>query len=321
MLDEARAAAARAPDSPWPQLLIALAEKDLDHPDEHVLALRRARERLPNDPAVAYALATATWNGPDLDEPIDALGVFLAAEPTPAVSRLRARLIVQRDIQQGYHRELRDGITVLWPENLPARLADDIASRVDHSLDDAAALTGTRRRKTLTLVVYPSRSELLAVACVRQWTGALFDGVLRVVADAPGEEVDATVLKHETLHAQISPLLPHAPKWFHEGLAQSFAQERKPKRTWKLMVKNRSYIPFSSLDGTFQDFANNADADLAYAQSYAMVEMMRAMNGDGSIPAAIAAFQSGASTSVALAKACGRPEVTGADLLGFIDGQ
>jgi hypothetical protein len=87
------------------------------------------------------------------------------------------------------------------------------------------------------------------------------------------------------------------------------------------MVKNRSWVPFTSLDGTFQDFAANADADLAYAQSYAMVELMRSMGGDASIPIAIAAFQAGAATPAALSKACGRAEVTGADLLDYIAGR
>jgi hypothetical protein len=234
---------------------------------------------------------------------------------------MRARLEVQRDIQRDYHRELRDGITVLRPEAVTATQADQIAALVDRGLDVAAALSGTARRKTLTLVVYPSRSELLAVSCVRSWTAALFDGVLRVVADGPDHEVDPRVLKHETLHAQVSPAAPQAPRWFHEGLAESFAQERKPKPLWRVMAKNRSWVPFTSLDGSFQDFAAHADADLAYAQSYAMVEMMRRLGGDGSIPIAISAFQSGAATPAALSKACGRADVTGEDLLRFIEGE
>jgi hypothetical protein len=319
LLEHAKLAAAESPDSPYPQIAIAMAARDLDLPEEQLLALRRARERLPADPAVGFALAAATWFSADLDEAIDGLTTYLAVEPSPGASRMRARLEVQRDIQKGYRREQRDGITVLWPDTMSDIQADEIARLVDRGLDDAAALSGTQRRKTLTLVVYPSRSELLAVACVRTWTAALYDGVLRVVADGPDADVDRSVLRHETLHAQVSPTATKAPKWFHEGLAQSFAQERRPKRTWRLMVKNRSWVPFTSLDGSFQEFAASADADLAYSQSYAMVEMMRELGTDAAIRTAITSFQAGVSTPDTIAKACGKPEVTGADLLSFIE--
>ena len=85
------------------------------------------------------------------------------------------------------------------------------------------------------------------------------------------------------------------------------------------MVSNRVWVPFSSLDGSFQVFANGADADLAYAQSYAMAELMRERNGDRAINTALSAFQSGADTPTAFARACGQSEVTGDELLKSIE--
>ncbi len=227
--------------------------------------------------------------------------------------------MVQRDIQRDYLRQERGGLTLLWPrEVLTARQADDLLASVDRNLDDAAALTGTRRRERLTVVVYPSRSELLAVSCVRAWTAALYDGTLRVVAQPTEAGVDLKVVRHETLHAQLSPLAPQAPRWFHEGLAQSFAQEKEPRAAWAAMVRNRTWVPFRSLDASFQEFSSNDDAGLAYAQSYAMVELMRELGTDGAVSTALAAFRSGADTPAALARACGRSEVTGGDLLEFL---
>ena len=319
VLEHAKEAAARVPDSPWPHVVEALAAKKLELPDDRLAALRRARQLLPNDPAIGMALADATRDGAELDEAIDGLGTYLAADPNPAVSRLRARLEVQRNIQAGYLRETRDGITVLWPKDaLSTTQADELAGLVDRALDDAAGFTGTQRRQRLTVVVYPTRSELLAVSCVRTWAAALFDGVLRVVVATPGDGVDRKVVRHETLHAQLSPLAPNAPRWFHEGVAQSFAQERTPIRSWNLMVKNRVWVPFQSLDDSFQAFANNSDAALAYAQSYAMVEWMREAGGDHSVSVALGAFLRGADTPKALAQACGQPEATGADLIAFL---
>jgi hypothetical protein len=318
-LNAARDTAARSPDSTLAHVMVALAARAAGQGDEHLAALRRARERAPNDPAIGFALADATRESPELDEPIDALSTYLRVDASPEVSRLRARLEVQRDIQRDYLRLTHDGLTLLRPsDSLSPTQADALVVLIDRALDEAAALTGTARRSRLTVVVYPSRSELLAVSCARDWTGALFDGTLRLVVAPTVEGFDATQVRHETLHAQLSPQAPTAPKWFHEGLAQSFAQQAAPTARWQLMVRTRVWVPFTSLDGSFQVFDAASDADLAYAQSYAMVELMRAMGGDGSIAVALAAFQSGADTPTALARACRRTEVTGEDLLAYL---
>lgn len=314
-----RDVAARWPDFLPAQLTLAIEAQLAGQSEERLAALRRARKLAPDDPAIGWAISEATRYSGDLDEAIAGLSAFLARDPNPEVSRLRARLEVARDIQQGYERQTRNGVTILWPSaSLSSSQANEIAGQVDRSLDDAAALTGTERRQTLTVVVYPSRSELLAVSCARAWAAALFDGTLRVVANTTPEGVDSRELRHETLHAQLSPLAPSAPKWFHEGVAQSFAREPPPTKVWGLMVKNRTWVPFTSLDGSFQAFEGASDAELAYAQAYGLVELMRELGADASIATARAAFQSGADTPTALARACRRSEVTGEELITFL---
>ena len=315
-LEAVREVATRWPDFLAGQVLLAF---EAGHSEEGLAALRRARKLAPEDPAIGWAIAKATSDSGELDEAIEGLSTMLARDPIPAVSRLRARLEVARDIQRGYERATRNGVTILWPaSSLSASQADQLAGLVDRALDDAAALTGTERRKTLTVVVYPSRSELLAVSCARAWAGGLYDGTLRLVATVTAEGVDLRALRHETLHAQLTPLAPGAPNWFDEGVAQSFAQEPPPTKVWALMVKNHTWVPFTSLDGSFRVFEGDGDAALAYAQSYGLVELMRELGGDASIVTARAAFQSGADTSTALARACRRSEVTGEDLLTFL---
>lgn len=321
LLEAARALSARLPASPYPLLAAALAAEGLGAVEQRTDALRAARKLLPEAPALGWALAQATRESPDLDEAIEGLATYLSAEPSPPVARLRARLSIQRDLQRDDLRRTVQGVTLLWPpDTLSQSQADAVLAAVDGALDEAAQLTGTRRRRQLTVVLYPGRSELLAVSCVQSWAGGLFDGTLRLIA-APEQPlgVDARALRHETLHAQLSPLAPHAPKWFHEGLAQSFAgAAARARPQWALMVRSQSWIPFSSLDGSFQVFEASADANLAYAQSLGLVEYLRETGGDGAIAEAIRAFGDGADTATALARGCRRPEVTGSDLLAFL---
>jgi hypothetical protein len=298
-----------------PEIVAALSRKA--EPETRLDAVRKARRILPRDPALGLELALLTRDTGALDEAIEGLDVYLAADPAPALQRLRARLEVQRDIQKNDQHEERSGITLFWPPKaLTAVQADDLLRAVDRNLDDAARFTGTRRRKHLTVVVYSDRSELLAVSCASNWTAALYDGTLRVVATQTPDGFNRQVLRHESMHAQFSPLTPRAPLWFHEGVAEAFAEEGL-KYKWKLLLKNRVWVPFSSLDETFSIF-DSADAQLAYAQSYAMVEMMRDAGGEQALSVAADAFAEGADTPTVLARACRRKEVTGNDLLDFM---
>jgi hypothetical protein len=319
LLRAAEQASHEQPDSPFPYLIIALAAGSAE-PQARLAAIRQARRLLPRDPAVGWAIAEATYESPDLDEAIEGLSVYLAGTASPGMARLRARLEMQRDIQRGDLRKERGGVTVLWPPGgLSYAQADELLAAVDRGLDQAARFIGRPRRGPLTVVVYPGRSELLAVSCASSWGAALFDGTLRVVAPPDGGSFDWMVLRHETLHAELSPIAPSAPKWFHEGVAQSFAEETGRERKWRLMVRNHVWVPFASLDGSFRPFDSDSDADLAYAQSYAMVELMRECGGDEALDTALAAFASGADTPTALARACHREEVTGKDLLDFLE--
>ena len=310
--------AAREVATRWPDSLAAQAFLAKEaHGEERLAAIRRARKIAPRDPAMGWAIAEETRHSADLDEAIDGLTAYLGEAKVAGISRLRARLEVARSIQQDYQRESRNGVTVLWaPGTLTNGQGAELASTVDRALDDAAKFTGTSRRGSLTVIVYPSRSELLAVTCAPAWAGGIYDGALRLIAAPTPEGVKASTVRHETLHAQLTPNAPNSPLWFDEGVAQSFDRRDDPP-AWRLMVKNKTWIPFSSLNESFYTF-EGSDVSLAYAQSYAMVEMMREYGGDDAISIAREALASGADTPGVLARACRRSEVTGADLLAYL---
>lgn len=312
-LESVRAIAARWPDSLAAQAFLA---KEA-HGEERLTALRRARKIAPRDAATGWLIAEETRHSAELDEAIDGLTAYLAKDSIPGISRLRARLEVARSIQQDYQRESRNGVTVLWPAaTLTNGQAAELAATVDRALEEAAKFTGTQRRSKLTVIVYPSRSELLAVTCAPAWAGGIYDGALRLIAAPTPEGVKPSTVRHETLHAQLTRNSQNSPLWFDEGVAQSFDHREDPA-AWRLMVKNRTWIPFSSLNESFYVF-EGSDVSLAYAQSYAMVELMRDFGGEDAISVAREALAAGADTPTVLAKASRRNEVTGADLLSYL---
>jgi hypothetical protein len=247
---------------------------------------------------LAFGYGLKAIHSPDYVSSIDALGRYLAKVPSDAhITRLRSLLMTQAEIQRDFELlRSRRGLSLAYPKDvLSVRDAGAALDEIDVALDEAARLTGTPRRKELYAVLYRDRSELLAVTCAPAWSGAVYDGTLRIPLDAG--KVGETHLRHETL-------------------AQYF--EDRGQFRWRqgfgLMVKNHTYVPFSSLDGSFYVFEQDEDAMLAYDQSAAMLHLLVAREGEAGIGRAVRLLKSG-SAQGQLADALGLSDT---DLLALL---
>jgi tetratricopeptide (TPR) repeat protein len=277
LLEQARAAAARGRTS------------------EAAATLTQALEVAPESDLLAVELGQLLARTTRLAEARAALGRYLKRHPDDReISQRAALLETQLEIQGSYPQALRRGVTLSYAaEALPPARAAELAEEIRDALDGAARLTATRPRAQLTAVVYPSRSELLAVSCAPAWSGGLYDGTLRLVAN--GGTVARRSLRHESLHAQLADQVHGQPRWFDEGLADWFAEPERSlaPEVLALLVKNGTHIPFSSLTGSFFEFEAREDAGLAYVQSEEMVRWLVEVRGTGALAAAVAWFDRG----------------------------
>lgn len=284
-------------------------------------ALRQAFRAAPTVPALAIEAGLALRHTQHLDDAIRALTAYQQIEPQASLQRTIALLEVDRDLRSGFGTLEFDGSVVQFTDDgFDAVRARRLGEELSRALDDAARLTGTPRR-TLTVVVYPAREELFAATCVRSWTAAVYDGSLRlVVARGTSTGLDLSSLRHEALHAQAIPFAPDAPRWFHEGLADLFAGDGVHARPlWARLVANRTWIPMASLEGSLGAIEASDEAQLAYAQSLAMVSKLRDDAGDAGIRAALTAFKSGKKTAEVLREL--RLELDGEPLLAWMSRQ
>ena len=209
--------------------------------------------------------------------------------PQAAEARRAALQQVRSQIEAEFATLQQGGVTLRSAPEAQSS-APDLLRTVLQSLEEAAAATGTRRREVLQVVVYRDRSELLAVTCTPSWVGGVFDGTLRLISGA-----SEPVIRHETLHAQLAPFVRSAPLWFHEGLAQWFADRGQLQwtRPLTLMAHNQTYIPFASLNDSFLVLTGARDADLAYSQSAAMVAWLVSEHGASVVVEAVSYFAAG----------------------------
>jgi tetratricopeptide (TPR) repeat protein len=140
-----------------------------------------------------------------------------------------------------------------------------------------------------TTVILYSRQQFTDITRTPQWTGALFDGKIRIPTDGYEVRPDAfkRVLFHEYVHALIHAKTgapvgrlearqgPRVPVWLHEGLAQYFepSTDSRSGREQRVSAGEREgqrVIPFASLESSFMSFTES-QAETAYAQSRSMV--------------------------------------------------
>jgi len=265
----------------------------------------------PDEPMLALRYALSASASPEFASAAAALENYLAKVPGDIVAaRLRSRLEVQVSIQEDFERIDRDSIMLAFPRELDFDATNTLLATLDRSLDDAARLTGSPRRRELYAVVYRDQSELMAVTCMPAWAGGVFDGALRLTMDKIAEKT----IRHEIMHAQIGAR--KVPFWFGEGLAQYF--ESTEPMQWhsfsSLMLENQAYIPFASLVENFAVFTESHDAALAYTQSEAMLRMLVERDGEGGITRALRLAETGTPPE-ALARVLGLEE---GDLLAFL---
>jgi hypothetical protein len=195
-------------------------------------------------------------------------------------------------------------ITVAWSPETPAITgptdislrATSVAYLVSGILDEAAAFTGTFRRGSLAVVVYPA-GDFVKRTGVPAWAGGAYDGAVRVPA-IPNSDLGVSIsaLRHEVMHAQMHAAVGCIPAWFNEGAAMYFAGG-VPVLEWLSLLRAHDVLDFTGLQGSGFTEMPADRARRMYAFSLAMVLFaIEHLPGDGIQPLVRAAQTAGRSS-------------------------
>ena len=194
------------------------------------------------------------------------------------------------------------GITVAWPRTSPedptpydAPLRPiTLAYLVNGLLAEAAELTGTTPRTTLTVVIYTSGEDMRARTKVPAWANGLYDGgAVRVPLTPRGEiGVSMSTLRHEVMHAQLHAAVGCMPAWFNEGLAMYFAGAA-PVSEWLAQIRHPVPLEVATLSAPTIDEDRTEIALRLYAQSFAMILFIAERDGETGLHAAVQVAHSG----------------------------
>lgn len=316
----AELASSAAPTDALPLLLSALAHEARG---EHTIARDRFVQAFAIDreePAIAYAVAWRIENGADVTAALAAFDAYLAAVPEDRdMARRRARLVIRHDTFVGALTYVRGGVRLVASPSFSRDAAMHVLDVVDAGLTRGAALLGVSRRDELAIFVHPDAASMRRATCVQDWAGAVFDGALETdAATATGDAADRS-LTHESFHAAIHPAVPNVPTWLDEGLAQYVSGEEGPAhlRSYELMLREHTWIPFASMNDAFLVIDDSSDAGLAYHQALLMVRWLVEQRTERGIRDAASWLIGGGDPAQVLAQAAGR-ELDGEALLAFV---
>lgn len=193
--------------------------------------------------------------------------------------------------------------------------AAEIARETDAALEEAAAYIGAPRREELLVIAYASPEAMGEALGGPSWATAAYDGAVHIVAS--GAEGS---LRHEVMHAQLHESAPCSPYWLGEGLASRFQHEDR-ELDFLRMVHVGMSIPFASLSEPIEgdegtERMTDAEVDLLYAQTLAMVWMLETRGGEDAIARAVRASRDGMPRPLSWDTAM--PGVDGDRLLRFL---
>ncbi len=149
---------------------------------------------------------------------------LLAKRPDRAeASRLLHKLERERAVEADFTREESVHFIVKdrGPRDADAR--HSVLRQLERLYADIGTQLGHHPEGKILVVLYP-REHFQEVTAARHWVNGLFDGKIRLPADAltGGEALDR-LLAHEYTHALVHSLSNgRAPRWLQEGLAQHF---------------------------------------------------------------------------------------------------
>jgi tetratricopeptide (TPR) repeat protein len=205
------------------------------------------------------------------------------------LARLKRDLAVQSSFQSGAsgHFDIRfEGA-----ENRD--FADAVLTLLENARDRVGRDLGWRVDRATTVILYSDR-QFADVTRLPAWTGAAFDGTIRVPAAGYREDkaVLATVLAHEFTHALLFDICGNrCPVWFSEGLAQ-LEEGRSPEP---------GYAPLSGLTGPFTAM-NGEQAQQAYRASLSAVAFLAREHDMGFIRILLEKMRSGQDFAAAFAE-------------------
>jgi tetratricopeptide (TPR) repeat protein len=275
----------------------------LGRPDEALFRAQQATRASPQSADAFLVLGYAYYKTDHDREAIAALKKSLDLRPNDRARELLERIERESRTEADFRQQESSHFTLRYEGS---QTADALRTQVLDALEsDYRALSndlGTPP-KNIYVSLYTDEA-FFDVTHAAAWTSALNDGKIRIPISgvkAVTPEM-ASVLRHELTHSFVAQITHgRAPGWLNEGIAeleQGMSTGAFGQRLSALYASGRQ-VPLNQLEGEFQGYSS-AEASVAYAESLAAVEYIRATYGMSDVARLLQRLGEGQSVESAL---------------------
>ncbi|HEX5065797.1 MAG TPA: hypothetical protein VFY49_06770 [Myxococcota bacterium] len=175
------------------------------------------------------------------------------------------------------------------------RFEDEVLGELERAYDALEEATGLRPQRRLEVVIDdPGLYDQQFAAFFRFQSAGFYAGFIRVRGDTRLTAPLSRTLHHELFHAALDAVSPSVvyPAWVNEGTAEWFEYRTagvrnlpvRGKQILAELASQNALMPMQTLSlPNYARLDNNA-AQVAYLQSYAMIDYLVRSGGERSLP-------------------------------------
>lgn len=254
----------------------------LGQPAEALLRAQQAARVSPQSADAFLLLGYAYYKNDHDREAIAALKKSLELRPDDKTRDLLERVERESRTEADFRQQESSHFTLRYEgSQAPDALRTQLLDALESDYRDLSNDLGSSPRN-IFVSLYTDEA-FFDVTHAAAWTAALNDGKIRIPISgmkAVTPEM-ASVLRHELTHSFVAQITHNrAPVWLNEGVAQleqGSTTGAIGQRLAALYGSGRQ-IPLNQLEGGFNEYSS-AEASVAYAESLAAVEYIRATYG------------------------------------------
>jgi tetratricopeptide (TPR) repeat protein len=276
--------------------------------DQATQAQGYAEDAVRNNPDSSFAhkiLGMIYYKLDHLQESVDELMKAKQLDPNDREVENYLKIIAkQAKAEADFHSEASTHFNMRYEgEMATPKLRQEILLTLERHFDDLVSTMSLLPRDPIVVVLYTNQTYF-DVTLAPAWTAALNDGKLRI----PIEGLTAVtpelsrVLKHELAHSFIRQATNgRCPVWLNEGFAQLVEPQSAARYRMQLakLFDDGKQAPLQSLEGSFIGY-DSSRAAVAYVESLAYVEYIRDTYGMNRISDIMRDLSEGQGTEEAL---------------------
>jgi hypothetical protein len=254
----------------------------LGRAEEALLRAQQATRASPQSADAFLVLGYAYYKNDHDREAIAALKKSLELRPNDRSRELLERIERESRTEADFRQQESSHFTLRYEGSQTAdALRTQILDALESDYRGLANDLGTTP-KNIYVSLYTDQA-FFDVTHAAAWTSALNDGKIRIPISGVKTVTPemASVLRHELTHSFVAQITHgRAPGWLNEGIAeleQGLSTGAFGPRLAALYASGRQ-VPLNQLEGEFQGY-NSTEASVAYAESLAAVEYIRATYG------------------------------------------